>query len=70
MVTVWAALLPLLLASTADAEDFSGPVVSVLEGDTIEVLHNKHLERIRLKASTVRRKAKLPATMLSTPPQS
>ena len=49
MVTVWAALLPLLLASAAVAEDFSGPVVFVLEGDTIEVLHNEHPERIRLK---------------------
>ena len=28
--------------------DFSGPVVSVLDGDTIEVLHKKRPERIRL----------------------
>ena len=28
--------------------DFSGSVVSVLDGDTIEVLHNTHPERIRL----------------------
>jgi endonuclease YncB( thermonuclease family) len=28
--------------------DFSGPVVSVLDGDTIEVLRNHHAERIRL----------------------
>jgi micrococcal nuclease len=28
--------------------DFSGPVVSVLDGDTIEVLHNTHPERVRL----------------------
>jgi micrococcal nuclease len=28
--------------------DFSGPVVSVLDGDTIEVLHHQHPERIRL----------------------
>lgn len=27
---------------------FVGPVVSVLDGDTIEVLHNTHPERIRL----------------------
>ena len=27
--------------------DISGPVVSVLDGDTIEVLHNRHPERIR-----------------------
>jgi endonuclease YncB( thermonuclease family) len=30
------------------AADFSGLVVSVLDGDTIEVLHNTHAERIRL----------------------
>src|SRR3954464_4640913 len=30
------------------AADFSGPVVSVLDGDTIEVLHDQHSERIRL----------------------
>jgi micrococcal nuclease len=30
------------------ASDFSGPVVSVLDGDTIEVLHNNRAERIRL----------------------
>jgi micrococcal nuclease len=30
------------------AADFTGPVVSVLDGDTIEVLHNTHPERIRL----------------------
>lgn len=28
--------------------DFSGPVVSVLDGDTIDVLHNHRAERIRL----------------------
>ena len=30
------------------AADFTGPVVSVLDGDTLEVLHNHHPERIRL----------------------
>jgi len=30
------------------AADFSGPVVSVLDGDTLEVLHHQHPERIRL----------------------
>ena len=30
------------------ALDFTGPVVSVLDGDTIEVMHNHHPERIRL----------------------
>jgi hypothetical protein len=30
------------------ALDFTAPVVSILDGDTIEVLHNHHPERIRL----------------------
>ena len=30
------------------AADFGGLIVSVLDGDTIEVLHNQHPERIRL----------------------
>jgi hypothetical protein len=33
------------------ALDFSGPVVSVLDGDTLEVLHNTQAERIRLPQS-------------------
>jgi len=39
-----------LLISTKQslAADFSGPVVSVLDGDTLEVLHNQHPARIRL----------------------
>jgi micrococcal nuclease len=34
--------------SAVHASDFSGPVVSILDGDTIEVLHNGRAERIRL----------------------
>jgi len=30
------------------AGDFRGKVVAVIDGDTIEVLHNQHTERIRL----------------------
>jgi endonuclease YncB( thermonuclease family) len=48
MFLVWAVLLHILLASAAVVADFSGLVVSVLDGDTIEVLHNQHPERIRL----------------------
>ena len=33
---------------TVASADFSGPVVRILDGDTIEVLHNHHPERIRL----------------------
>ena len=42
-----AGILLLLCAPLATA-DFTGPVVTVLDGDTIEVLHNQHPERIRL----------------------
>ena len=48
MLTVWAALLYILPANAAVAADFSGSVVAVLDGDTLEVLHNNHAERIRL----------------------
>lgn len=37
-----------LLFPYSSFADFSGPVVSVLDGDTIEVLHNTGAERIRL----------------------
>ncbi|MCX5728580.1 MAG: hypothetical protein NTZ28_07045 [Nitrospirae bacterium] len=42
------AVLLLLLTCVPALADFTGPVVSVLDGDTIEVLHNNHAERIRL----------------------
>ena len=42
------ALALLLLLALPAAGDFTGPVVSVLDGDTIEVLHNTHPERVRL----------------------
>jgi endonuclease YncB( thermonuclease family) len=44
-----AAVLLLLCASLATA-DFTGPVASVLDGDTIEDLHNIHAERVRLSS--------------------
>jgi micrococcal nuclease len=45
VVYTTALFLPTSLVSAAD---FSGPVVSVLDGDTIEMLHNQQPERIRL----------------------
>lgn len=42
-----AGILLLLCASLATV-DFTGPVVSILDGDTIEGLHNNRAERIRL----------------------
>ena|SRR5437870_12654527 len=48
MVSVWAFLVHLLFVSTALAADFTGQVVRILDGDTIEVLHNTRAERIRL----------------------
>ena len=41
-------LVALLIPSVVCAADFSGPLVSVLDGDTIEVLHKNRSERIRL----------------------
>jgi endonuclease YncB( thermonuclease family) len=37
-----------LFSPSRAVADFSGLVVSVLDGDTLEVLHNRHPERIRL----------------------
>jgi endonuclease YncB( thermonuclease family) len=38
----------LLIPTIVCAADFSGRVVEVIDGDTIEVLHNQHPERFRL----------------------
>jgi len=38
----------LLLFASASFADFSGPVISVVDGDTIDVLHNRQPERFRL----------------------
>ena len=61
----------LFATSVVNAADFSGSVVSVLDGDTIEVLHNQHPERIRLsgidcpeKAQAYGQKAKHAASAL------
>ena len=37
-----------MATSAVHAADFSGQVVRILDGDTLEVLHNHHTERIRL----------------------
>ena len=41
-------LAALLIPTIVFATDFTGGVVSVLDGDTIEVLNGHHTERIRL----------------------
>ncbi len=45
---LWIALSSPLFCVLAFSSEVTGPVVSVLDGDTIEVLHNTHAERIRL----------------------
>ena len=49
-VLLWGAALVLLWGVPAHAADFTGPVVSVLDGDTIEVLHNTHPEPVRISS--------------------
>ena len=47
----WRVLLFIVLLAVpleGFSAEFSGPVVSVLDGDTLEVLHNQRPERIRL----------------------
>jgi len=63
-------LYALALPCVVHATSFSGPVVSVLEGDTIEVLHNDRPERIRLSGIDCRRKVRLTAREPSKLPQS
>jgi micrococcal nuclease len=41
-------VLLFLFSPSGAVADFSGPVVSVIDGDTLEVLHNLYPERIRL----------------------
>jgi len=41
-------LVLFLFSYSLAVADFSGPVVSVLDGDTIDVLHSGQVERIRL----------------------
>jgi endonuclease YncB( thermonuclease family) len=48
MLFLFAVIFTLWLAASAMAGEFTGPVIRVLDGDTIEVLHKKHPERIRL----------------------
>ncbi|MFI5247611.1 MAG: thermonuclease family protein [Nitrospirales bacterium] len=38
----------LLWSSIGWCADFSGPAVSILVGDTLEIQHSEHPERIRL----------------------
>ena len=60
----------LYLQDPAFAADFSGPVVSVLDGDTIEALHNTRAERIRLSGIDCPEKGQPYGRKPSTPPQS
>lgn len=67
----WVLLLTVLLALPAFAGEFSGHVVGVIDGDTIDVLHNGKAERIRLsgidcpeKRQAYGRKAKQAASAL------
>jgi endonuclease YncB( thermonuclease family) len=46
--SVLALILSVLAPDLSTGIGFTGQVVSVLDGDTIEVLHNQHPERIRL----------------------
>lgn len=66
-VLVWSAALVLLLVAAAHAADFTGPVVSILDGDTIEVLTTPIPHVSASAASTVLRKAKPLATERSKP---
>jgi endonuclease YncB( thermonuclease family) len=55
---------------SASAASFTGPVVSVLEGDTLEVLYDGKAERIRLNGIDCPEKGQAYGNAPSTPPQS
>jgi hypothetical protein len=68
-VLLWSAAFVLLGAVPTLASDFTGPVVAVLDGDTIEVpCTTSALNASVSVVSTALRKAKPLATMPSTPP--
>ena len=48
--------LCIIMGVPAHAADFSGHVVSILDGDTIEVLNGHHTERIRLSGTDCQEK--------------
>ncbi len=48
MRLIWVAFLTALLAVSAFAGEFTGLVVGVIDGDTIDVLHDDQAERVRL----------------------
>ena len=67
ILTLCASIVILTYNLALAVADFSGPDVSVLDGDTIEVLHNSPLNASASAASTARRKVKPSATERSRP---
>ena len=59
----------LVLFPSFSFADFSGQVVSVLDGDTIEVLFNQRPERIRLSGIDCPEKGQAYGSEPSKPPQ-
>jgi endonuclease YncB( thermonuclease family) len=51
MRVLFLVLFTLWFAGSARAGELTGQVIGVLDGDTIEVLHNTHPERLRLAMS-------------------
>jgi len=66
MIILGALFLPILLVSSAFAAEFTIPVVSVLDGDTLEVLHDGKAERIRLSGIDCPKKG---TCMVQAPPR-
>jgi endonuclease YncB( thermonuclease family) len=60
----WLIYIILLWPVLGIATDFTGPVVSVLDGDTIEVLHSNRPERIRLSGIDCPEKGQADGTRL------
>ena len=67
MRCLWTVFLTLLVTSSVLATELTGPIVGVLDGDTIEVLNGHHVDRIRLSGIDCPERG-LTARRPSTPP--
>ena len=70
MHILWAIFLLPFLVSSAFGEEFSGPVVSVLDGDSVRVLHNGRAIEVRLQGIDCPEKGSPSVRERSKPPQS
>jgi hypothetical protein len=62
-------LVKLAAAAALAAQDFTGNVLGITDGDTIRVMHNGAAERVRLWVSTARNRSNRSARGRSSSPR-